>query len=160
MDALAIDPRLGDAHGMRDGLQGVAISRMIPSDMPAVIALLKPIPEVSYCEWEDASLLGSHLARDNCAFNFTAHSDEGVVGALIGGSVGVRGTISHIAVAPGWRRCGVGRELVSQCLAAFSRRGIRRIFVFTDDENDSGVGFWGEMGFMPTVGETTWETDL
>lgn len=143
-----------------DGLWNVAISPMRRGDIPSVIALMNPIPEVCYCEWEDADLLGVHIARDDRHFNFAAHSDEGVVGALIGGSVGVRGTISHIAVADGWRRCGVGGTLAEKCLAAFAACGIRRIFVFTEDENRAGSTFWGEMGFTPTIGETTWERDL
>ncbi len=144
----------------RDKPWNVAISSMRRGDIPSVIALLNPIPEVCYCEWEDADLLGLHVARDNRHFNFAAHSDEGVVGALIGGSVGVRGTISHVAVADGWRRCGVGATLVQKCLASFEGRGIRRIFVFTEDRNEIGSTFWDEMGFSPTIGETTWERDL
>lgn len=161
MESLVVSPRsVIPAPGRSQDRRGIAISRMSRGDIPTVISLLKPIPEVCYCEWENVDLLRPHLERDNRYFNFSAHTDEGVVGALIGGSLGVRGTVSHLAVASGWRRCGVGRALVEHCLGAFARSGIKRVFVFTEDTNRLGTGLWSCMGFRPTGGETTWERDL
>lgn len=137
----------------------VVLAAMEPADVPQVVTLLRATPGVGYCEWEDAGLLARHLieAPGLCR---VARDDDEVVGALIAGSFGVRGTISHIAVAPSHRRCGLARRLVGDAFEQFRLRGIRRLFLFVFDGYEPADRLWSNAGFCPTTGERTLECDL
>lgn len=129
------------------------------ADVPDVVALLRAAPDTGYCDWEDW-LLRRHLsdAGDLC---LVARSPAGeVIGALVAGSLGVRGIVNHVAVSPPYRRRGVARGLVNAALEAFRRRGIRRVFLFVVDGNEAALALWAGVGFRETVGERTLECDL
>jgi len=141
------------------GAHRIEVRAMRDSDIPAVLALVRPISEAAFLEWEDAPLLRRHLAT-NGPFTFVAECGGALVGAIIAGSVGVRGTISHVATAPAYRRRGVASALVCQTIAGFRAYGLRRIFLFTQDRNGPARRFWARCGFAETSAESTWETDL
>jgi ribosomal-protein-alanine N-acetyltransferase len=123
-----------------------------------VIGFMRPIRETSFLEWENAELLAAHLERE--ASNFVAVQAGGIVGAIIAGSVGVRGAISHVAVVESHRRQGVAGALVDKVLADFRTRGIRRVFLFAETGNDPARRLWAYCGFSETHNEVTWECDL
>lgn len=85
---------------------------------------------------------------------------DGIVGVLIAGSLGMRGTVSHLAVAEGWRRQGIAAAMIDHVLGAFARRGILRVFAFTTAGNDEADSFWEDQGFADTWPEKTFERDL
>ena len=139
----------------------IAIRPMRPDDSAAVVAFMKGFPEVHFCDWETPDLLARAVRRQRPKASFVARRTDGrVVGAIIAGSVGVRGTISHLAVDPQARRAGIGAALVERTLAAFRNGGLRRVFLFVVDDALSGHRFWASMGFRATSGETTLEVDL
>jgi ribosomal protein S18 acetylase RimI-like enzyme len=140
-------------------MNGISIRPMSETDVPEVIHLMASTPEVAFCWWEDEALLRREVSRPG-GVHLVARAGRRVVGALIGGSFGVRGTISHLAVAPPFRRTGVGQELVAAAYAAFQSMGIHRLFLFVHVSNAAGVGFWKSLGFSPVSGETTLEYDL
>lgn len=121
-----------------------------------VLALMRATPEVSFCDWED---LRAH-ANSAHAASFVAVADGEVVAAVIGGSLGVRGTISHLAVKEGHRRAGIGGMLVRHALTCLQHRGVRRMFVVAHDVNVGAQRFWEGIGFVATLGETTFELDV
>lgn len=137
----------------------VVSAKMDIDDIPEVIALLREAPETAFCEWEDDLLLSGHLAVSDGLCR-VAREGGRLVGALIAGSYGVRGTISHIAVDRGYRRAGVARLLVDEALREFRGRGIHRVFLFVLEDNDAASGLWATAGFRPTTGERTLECDL
>lgn len=143
-----------------DEIARLLAGRMMHEDVPEAVALLRTTPGIGFCEWEDESLLRRHLDvyADLCV---VARNEWGrVVGVLIGGSFGLRGTISHVAVSPAYRRLGVAQHLVQQVIDAFRERGIRRLFLFVIDGNVPASGLWATTAFRPTIGETTLECDL
>lgn len=156
---------IGTAHaapvaGERTGA-GLRFAAMDPEDVPEVVAFMRGFPEVHFCEWEDEALLTRAVRQQRPATSFLCRAADGaVLGALIAGSVGVRGTISHVAVAAEARRRGIASGLVRRSLAAFREGGIRRVFLFVVDEAASGRAFWESHGFRETGGESTLETDL
>ncbi|MFD3538845.1 GNAT family N-acetyltransferase [Streptomyces sp. NPDC058662] len=133
---------------------------MRPSDTAQVIGLLKAAPSAAYCEWEDERLLGAHLAHSSDLCRVVRSSSGEVVAALVAGSYGVRGTISHAVVDPGHRRLGLARVMAVDTLTAFRRRGVNRIFLAVLDGNDAATGLWTGVGFRPALGERTFECDL
>jgi len=139
------------------------ISAMSPSDIDEVIGFLGRFPEVCVRPWEDRGLMQSVLAnRHNvCCVARTAPGAGGaVVGALIGGAMGARATVNHLAVDPAYRRLGLGRELVGHALQAFRSQGICRVFLFIVEQAAEAHGFWAALGFKPVRHELTCELDL
>jgi ribosomal protein S18 acetylase RimI-like enzyme len=141
------------------GTSALVSAAMEPADVPEVVTLLRATPGVGFCEWEDRELLARHLVAAPGLCRVARDGDE-VVGALIAGSFGVRGTISHIAIAPPYRRRGLAQRLVDDVLEAFRERGVRRLFLFVIDGYEPADRLWSNSGFRPTIGERTLECDL
>jgi ribosomal protein S18 acetylase RimI-like enzyme len=70
-----------------------------------------------------------------------------VIGVLLCGHDGRRGTLYHAAVDARLRRQGVGRALLSKALAALEREGIKKAALVVFEANASGNAFWEKAGF-------------
>ncbi|MEU3773619.1 GNAT family N-acetyltransferase [Streptomyces sp. NPDC032472] len=140
--------------------QPAASADMAVADIPQVVELLRGAPQAAYCEWEDETLLAAHLAHSADLCRVVRLPSGRVVAALIAGSFGVRGSISHAVVDPGHRRMGLARVMAVDTLAAFRRRGVNRIFLAVLDGNEAATALWTGVGFRPALGERTFECDL
>src|SRR5262245_748769 len=95
---------------------GVAVHSIQRSDARESLRLLRDNPEVACLEWESEELLAEHIQR-NDDLSVVARTEAGqIIGVLIAGSYGVRGTISHIVVDQGWRRKGIAAAMVTHVL--------------------------------------------
>jgi ribosomal protein S18 acetylase RimI-like enzyme len=143
------------------------IQEMSPSDASEVVALMRCIPEVCFCEWEDEHILRRGLMLQS-TIGFVArelgddHMDQPgrMVAAVLGGTIGLRSTINHLAVDPNFRRMGIGRALADHILAALRRTGIRRTFLFVIEDAENAFEFWSSLGFRSVPGEKALEQDL
>jgi len=80
---------------------------------------------------------------------FVAVDRDEVVGALAGSVDAGAGLVDTLGVRAPWRRKGIGEALLRRSFAAFSGRGITRVTLFVDSENETGatrlyerVGMW------------------
>ncbi|QSV63520.1 MAG: GNAT family N-acetyltransferase [Dolichospermum sp. DL01] len=137
---------------------------MTDADIEDVLSFLRNFSEVHFCTWENEILLRDILSSKRSACYIARSSNETVgnyiVGALIGGTMGVRATINHLAVHKAYRKRGIARKLVSQAFVNFQLQGIRRVFLFIIDEAADAQCFWTKVGFKSIVNETTYELDL
>jgi len=137
---------------------------MTDADIKDVINFFRSFPEVHFCTWENEIILHDILTKKSSACYVARSSNETVgnyiIGALIGGTMGVRATINHLAVHKACQRRGVAKKLVEYALADFQLQGIQRIFLFTVNEASDAQCFWTKMSFKPVVNETTYELDL
>ena len=85
--------------------------------------------------------------RRNPGFSFVARDAGNIVGAVLCGHDGRRGYMHHLAVDPAHRGKGIGRALVSKCLAALGAAGIQRCNIFIFSENEEGKAFWAKAGW-------------
>jgi len=81
-----------------------------------------------------------------------AGADSTGAGSALAGAVlcscdGRRGYLHHLAVAPAYRRRGVGRGLVDRCLAALAAAGMRKCHIFVIADNAEGKRFWRSIGW-------------
>ena len=137
----------------------LSVRAMTLWDIAEVIALLRQFPSVHFCDWEDEQLLAHVLAQSppSC---FVAHDGRRMIGAIISGVLGTRGTINHIAVEASYRSQGIGQLLLAHVLESFRNAGIRRVFLFVLRNQPTALRFWNAAGFHETTGEVTLERDI
>jgi ribosomal protein S18 acetylase RimI-like enzyme len=97
---------------------------------------------------DEMSSIQNRLRRDRDLF-LVALDKSRLVGTLIAGWDGWRGTMARLAVDPAHRRLGIAQRLVAAAEINLRKRGARRIgaLVFTD--NDSAGRFWQSVGYSP-----------
>jgi ribosomal protein S18 acetylase RimI-like enzyme len=87
-----------------------------------------------------------YLSR-NRGLCFVATVGGRIVGTVLCGHDGRRAILRHLAVRPGYRRRGIGRELVERCRRALRRRGIRKCNIYVMKDNPGGLRFWVGLGY-------------
>lgn len=90
--------------------------------------------------------IARYLAR-NPGTSFAAEEDGALIGAIMAGHDGRRGTIHHTAVHPDYRGRGAGKALVEHALAALKAEGITKVNLVVFTRNENGNAFWEKMGF-------------
>jgi len=137
----------------------VTIRIMTIDDYDAVYALWAGLPGIGLHAHEDSRAGMAYYLRRNPESCFVALEDSReapappqVVGAVLCGNDGRRGYINHLAVAEDRRGQGIGRALVSACLAAMKQEGIRMCSFVTYCDNDEGNAFWDALGSVRREG--------
>jgi N-acetylglutamate synthase len=111
-----------------------------------VLALWKRCEGIGLSDADSKEAIKSYLER-NQGMSFIAKAGGKIVGAILGGHDGRRGYIHHLAVDVGWRRQGIARQLVENCLNALKASGVRKTHIFIFTNNDSGIVFWKSIGW-------------
>lgn len=123
----------------------VAIRRAGVGDVGAVLSVWSEAEaEPTVTDDEDAlrTLLGH--AADAL---LVALDGKRVIGTLIVGWDGWRGSFYRLAVLPEWRRQGVARRLVAEGEAVLAGAGARRLAVFAVTSDPGAVPFWVALGY-------------
>ncbi|UWZ48040.1 GNAT family N-acetyltransferase [Dactylosporangium matsuzakiense] len=89
------------------------------------------------------------LGRTPELFLVAVDANGVVAGVVLGTYDGRRGFILRLAVDPGRRRQGVGRELVAALETRLRALGCPRINLFVLPDNPSGLRFWQSLGYLP-----------
>lgn len=89
--------------------------------------------------------LKSFLER-NPGLSQVALEGNQVVGAILCGHDGRRGSLYRLAVASAHRRRGLARTLVQRCLLGLHETGIPRCQVFVLNDNQVARDFWVAVG--------------
>jgi N-acetylglutamate synthase len=114
---------------------------MTVDDLPSVLALWAATAGVGLNESDTPDGLTAYLDR-NPQLSLVARDDSRIIAAVLCGHDGRRGYLHHLAVAPDFRRQGLGRKMVDNCLAALRNLGILKCNIFLFADNDSGAKFW------------------
>lgn len=117
---------------------------MRASDIPAALRLWNGSPGTST---NDTPAELRRFLRRNPGGSFVAHDRGRLVGAVLGGHDGRRGSVWHLAVSPAHRRGGLGRTLVARVVAVQGRAGIRKINILVLAENRGAHRFWRRLGW-------------
>jgi ribosomal-protein-alanine N-acetyltransferase len=102
--------------------------------------------------WSEPSFREA-LATD-WTFGLVADTDRGIAGYLIGREAAGSGEILNLAVAPEFRRRGIGGELLEEGLLEFQERGAHEVFLEVRESNHSAQSLYLARGFRP-VGQRT-----
>lgn len=79
---------------------------------------------------------------------WTAEVDGGVAGYAVVWYVLSEAELGNLAVAPGYRRCGIGSRLLDSAVARARERGVQRIFLEVRVSNDVARTLYERRGFI------------
>ena len=119
------------------------------ADLPAVLALWSEA-EAHPSHTDDLASLEALVARDAGALLVACDGDR-VVGSVIAGWDGWRGTIYRLAVAPSHRRAGLGDRLVTAALQRLEAVGARRTSAIVVSDDVQAMAFWRASGWEQQV---------
>lgn len=115
-------------------------------DYDEVHALWASTEGVGLGESDTREAVAAFLER-NPGLSLAAVLEDRIVGAVLCGHDGRRGYLHHLAVLPDWRRRGVGRTIVRQCLERLHAAGIPKCNLFLYADNAAGEAFWTRLGW-------------
>ena len=95
---------------------------------------------------DDVASLTRLLAHDPAAL-VLAEADGVVVGSVIAGWDGGRGSVYRLAVAPSYRRGGLGSKLLAEAERRLADLGAVRLQAIVDDTDAGATAFWGSTGW-------------
>ena len=123
-----------------------SIREMTIDDYDEVYHLWEQTEGLSLEEGDSREAIEIYLNR-NQGLCFVAYADDQIIGTVLCGHEGRRGTLRHIAVKRGYRGKGIARALIKQSLSALSKDGIKKCNTFVMDENVEGLRFWEHIGW-------------
>src|SRR4051794_22832362 len=106
-----------------------SIAPMSISDFDEVQRLWQSAKGVGPNESDSPANLAIFLDR-NPGMSFVARNGMDLVGAVLCGHDGRRGSLNHLAVASPHRRKGIGRKLVAACFSELAKCGILKCNIF------------------------------
>lgn len=118
----------------------ISIRPGVAADIPAVLGLWREAAAPTTTD--DAEGVGALLAHDPGALLVAQSSSGEIVGTVIAGWDGWRGSIYRIAVAPERRRSGLGRRLLREAEERLRRVGARRMHAIVVGTDERAAGFW------------------
>ena len=110
-----------------------------PDDIPAVLSLW--LDAAAPTTTDDGEGVAALLERDPGAL-LVAESSGRIVGTVIAAWDGWRGSVYRIAVAPAYRRDGLGRRLLDEAVNRLRRVGARRMHAIVVGSDPQALGFW------------------
>jgi ribosomal protein S18 acetylase RimI-like enzyme len=96
---------------------------------------------------DDLPALRALLSHDPEAL-LVAETGGFVIGSVIGGWDGWRGSIYRLVVHPEHRHQGVGRQLLGAAETAHERHGCRRAQAIVVDSDERAMGFWSSTEWL------------
>jgi len=129
------------------GAGQIHIEAMGDRDVEEVCVLWLSISELGVSPTFDTpARIGGYLKR-NADLSSVARQGERIVGAVMCGHDGWRGSFYHAGVLPEFRGRGVGKRMVERSLAALRDAGITTAFLFTHEKNLAAKAFWQRIGW-------------
>jgi len=84
----------------------------------------------------------------NPATNFVAQMGNEIIGVILCGHDGRRGTIYHTSVRLDYREKGIGKALVKAAIEALRKEEISKVGLLVFASNELGNAFWESLGFV------------
>ncbi len=134
---------------MADGVTGARLEPCrlrpaVPEDAPAVLALWRDAAAPTSTDTDEAL----HVLMEHDRDALVVAEDAGaIVGTVVAGWDGWRGSVYRLAVAPTWRRRGLGTQLLHAAEARLARCGATRVHAIVVGTDDGAVSFWERTGW-------------
>jgi ribosomal protein S18 acetylase RimI-like enzyme len=136
----------------------VTIREATPEDFQAVLELW-PRSAYGASPTDDDDAVAALLGRDPGALLVALDGDR-IIGTIIVGWDGWRGSLYRLAVLDAYRRRGVGTMLVGEAELRLQALGARRIGALVEIDNDRGRAFWAAQEYAVADSQTRYVKDL
>lgn len=83
--------------------------------------------------------------------SFVAEKDEQIIGVILCGHDGRRGTIYHTTVLQEYRGSGIATKLVDAACLALKKEGIHKAMLVVFSDNEIGNAFWKASGWEKRI---------
>jgi len=113
------------------------------ADAPALFAIER---RAFSDPWTEASF--REALTSAWTFGLVAETGRGLAGYFIGREVAGTGEVLNLAVAPEFRRRGIGGALLDAGLEALHRRRVDEVFLEVRESNRSARALYGAYGFQ------------
>lgn len=120
---------------------------MVADDYDRVYELWMSSKNMGFNDQDDSREGIEKFLRRNPNTCFVALDGDALIGVILCGHDGRRGTIHHMAVAEACQHKGVGKALVERALDALKAEGIHKVALVAFKRNGPGNTFWEKLGF-------------
>lgn len=126
----------------------INIREMTINDIDEALAIWRKAFNAGFSSSFDTHDTIERYLNRNPGFSTVACQENGqIVGALMCGHDGRRGSIYNTAVIPEYRNQGIGRLMQNRSLKALSEIGIHSCFLFINVKNPGSKEFWTKIGW-------------
>jgi ribosomal protein S18 acetylase RimI-like enzyme len=116
-------------------------------DYPQIYRLWKSCEGVDINDIDESREGIEKYLQRNPSTCFVEERDGKIVGVIMAGHDGRRGTLHHHAVDRQYRRRGIGTALCEKAMGALKEEGIGKAGLFVYRNNEIGLSFWKKEGF-------------
>ncbi len=116
-------------------------------DYPQIYRLWKSCEGVDINDIDESREGIEKYLKRNPYTCFVEERDGKIVGVIMAGHDGRRGTLHHLAVDRQYRRRGIGTALCEKAMEALKEEGIGKAGLFVCRNNEIGLSFWKKEGF-------------
>lgn len=127
--------------------QQLIIRVMTLDDYEKVYALWMTIHGFAMRGIDDSKEGVARFLRRNPTTSMVAYMDGELVGAILCGHDGRRGSLYHVCVKEAYRQHGIGQKMVEACLAALKEEQINKVSLIAFSDNEVGNHFWQGLGW-------------
>jgi ribosomal protein S18 acetylase RimI-like enzyme len=127
----------------------VRVRRAEVADVPAVLAFWE-IATTEPSTTDDADSVRQLLDFAPDALVLATNDDDEIIGTVVVGWDGWRGTLYRLAVAPERRRQRIGARLVAEAEAQLRRWGAERLHLIVATGQPVATSFWASVGYART----------
>ncbi len=124
----------------------ITIRAATTEDIPAVLALWSEAT-VEPSATDDADGVATLLGVDPESLLVAVADDGALVGTVVAGWDGWRGTMYRLAVLPALRRQGIARQLVEEGERRLRANGARRFHLIVVADEEPAQAFWAAAGY-------------
>lgn len=127
----------------------IVIRAMKESDLDEALELWKMSFKAGFSTGFDTKETLIRYLRRNPEFSSVACTKEGrIVGAIMCGHDGRRGSIYHTAVYREYRNKGIGKSMEQRSIQELKKVGITTGFLFINVNNPGSEEFWKSIGWV------------
>lgn len=120
---------------------------MTIEDYDGVYALWTKIRGFALRSIDDSYEGVERFLKRNPTTSVVAVEDGQIVGSILCGNDGRRGCFYHVCVDEGYRRRGIGKQMVVFAMEALKAEQINKVSLIAFTKNDIGNAFWNTIGW-------------
>ena len=125
----------------------ITIRAMKMGDIGNAIELWKESFQAGFSASFDSKEMIEKYMKRNCGLSSVAIINNQLVGALMCGHDGRRGSIYHTAVFDKFRGCSIGKLMEKRSINELRKEGITTGFLFININNPGSREFWESSGW-------------